>query len=348
MRYWVRFNVPALKKILTRWSMLIIGISGVLSALMFTIAYVAGMKMSIGRDGFVIACLSIIASTIVCIVLFIPISRFIFKPIQHLSNSADEIAKGNFDVRVDAKKGPREFRELYESFNNMAEQLGQIEMFRRDFINDFSHEFKTPIVSIRGFARQLERDPALSEEKKREYIAIIAAEAERLSNMSGNVLLLSKLENQSYVTECATIDLDEQIRQCILVLERMWSGKNIEFDIDLEPLKYESNDEMLRQMWINLLSNAIKFTRDGGRISVSAKKTDSCINVKIADTGCGMDEEVVARIFDKFYQEDSSRSTEGNGLGLPLVKRIAELCDADIEVKSKKGEGTEVTVSLPL
>ena len=230
----------------------------------------------------------------------------------------------------------------------MAEQLGQIEMFRRDFINDFSHEFKTPIVSIRGFARQLERDPALSEEKKREYISIIAAEAERLSNMSGNVLLLSKLENQSYVTECATIDLDEQIRQCILVLERMWSGKNIEFDIDLEPLKYESNDEMLRQMWINLLSNAIKFTRDGGRISVSAKKADSCINVKIADTGCGMDEEVIARIFDKFYQEDSSRSTEGNGLGLPLVKRIAELCDADIEVKSKKGEGTEVTVSLPL
>ena len=237
MKNALKTNFAFLRKIVMRWLMLVIGISGVLSALLFAVAYFAGLNMSIGREGFMIACFSIILSTLVGIVASIPISKFILKPIQRMSISADEIGRGNFNVRVDVKKGPREFRQLYESFNKMAEQLGQTEMFRRNFINDFSHEFKTPIVSIRGFARQLERDPNLSEEKKREYISIIAAESERLSNMSGNVLLLSRLENEQYITQKTTIELDEQIRQCILVLERMWSRKNIEFDIELDKLK---------------------------------------------------------------------------------------------------------------
>lgn len=348
MKNFFRINIASIRKIVLRWLMLIITASGVLTALLFTVAYFAGMKMSIGREGFMVAWLSIVASTLIGILVAIPISKFILTPIQRLSSSADEIAKGNFNVRVDVKKGPREFMELYESFNKMAEQLGETEMFRQDFINDFSHEFKTPIVSIRGFARQLEKDNGLSEEKKREYISIIAAESERLSNMSSNVLLLSKLENQQYITGEVMIDLDEQIRQCILVLEKMWEKKGIEFDIELDELKYYSNDEMLRQMWINLISNAIKFTPDKGHIFVGAKREGSFINVTISDSGCGMDENTLERIFDKFYQADTSRSTQGNGLGLPLVKRIVQLCEAVLEVKSKVGEGTTFVVKLPV
>ena len=348
MRNFFKINIKGMRKMVQRWLMLIIAASGVLSALLFTVAYFAGMNVSIGREGFMVAWLSIVASTLIGVVVAIPISKFILTPIQRLSNSADEIAKGNFNVRVDVKKGPREFRELYESFNKMAEQLGETEMFRQDFINDFSHEFKTPIVSIRGFAKQLERDATLSEEKKREYIAIIAEESERLSNMSSNVLLLSRLENQQYITGEVVIDLDEQIRQCILVLERMWENKNIEFDIELEELKDYSNDEMLRQLWINLLSNAIKFTPDKGRIFVGAKREGGYIIVTISDNGCGMDESTLERIFDKFYQGDSSHSTQGNGLGLPLVKRIVQLCEAELTVKSKVGEGTSFIVKLPI
>ncbi len=348
MKNFLKINIASIRKIVLRWLMIVVTVSGVLTALFFTVAYFAGMKMSIGREGFMVAWLSIVASTLVGIIAAIPISKFILTPIQRLSNSADEIAKGNFDVRVDVKKGPREFMELYESFNKMAEQLGETEMFRRDFINDFSHEFKTPIVSIRGFAKQLEKDTGLDEEKKREYISIIAAEAERLSNMSSNVLLLSRLENQQYITGETVIDLDEQIRQCILVLERMWSRKNIEFDIELEDLKYYSNDEMLRQVWINLLSNAVKFTNDGGKIYISAKRDGGYICVTVTDSGCGMDEATLERIFDRFYQSDPSRSTQGNGLGLPLVKRIVQLCEGILEVKSKVGEGSTFTVKLPV
>ena len=348
MKNFIKFNITTLRKVVTRWFIIIISASGVLSALLFTVAYFAGMKMTIGREGFMIVWLSIVASTLIGILVVIPISRFIIKPIQDLSNSADEIARGNFDVRVNEKKGPREFRELYESFNKMAEQLGETEMFRQNFINDFSHEFKTPIVSIRGFARQLERDTTLTEERKREYISIIAEEAERLSNMSGNVLLLSRLENQQSISGEDWIDLDEQIRQCILVLERMWSGKDIEFDVELESLRYRSNDEMLKQMWINILSNAVKFTPSGGKIFVGAKKSDSNIEVTISDTGSGMDEVTLERMFEKFYQADTSRATEGNGLGLSLVRRIAELCKARIEVSSKVGEGTSFVILLPV
>lgn len=348
MRNFLKINIASIRKIIMRWLMLIILASGVLTSLLFTVAYFAGMNVSIGKEGFMIAWLSIVASTLIGILVAIPISRFILTPIQRLSNSADEIAKGNFDVRVDIKKGPREFRELYESFNKMAEQLGETEMFRRDFINDFSHEFKTPIVSIRGFAKQLEKDTGLSEERKREYISIIAAESERLSNMSTNVLLLSKLESQQYITGEVMIDLDEQIRQCILVLERLWEKKNIEFDIEMEELKYYSNDEMLRQVWINLISNAIKFTPENGKIFVRAKRDGGSVSVTVSDTGCGMDEKTMDRIFDKFYQADTSRSTQGNGLGLPLVKRIIQLCEGSLEVSSKVGEGSSFTVKLPL
>lgn len=227
----------------------------------------------------------------------------------------------------------------------MVEELNGIEMFREDFINSFSHEFKTPIVSIQGFAKQLKKD-GLSEDKKREYIDIIISESKRLTNLSSNILLLNKFENQQFITDTADFYLDEQIRSCILLLEKQWSKKNIEFDIELEPVLYNGNQEMLSQVWVNILNNSIKFSPQNTTITVRTSVKDNKIRIDICDCGEGMDENTINHIFERFYQGDSAHASEGNGLGLPVVKRIVELCGGTIRVESQKGRGTVFSVFL--
>ena len=229
----------------------------------------------------------------------------------------------------------------------MAEELSGIEMFRTDFINNFSHEFKTPIVSIRGFARQLERED-LTEEQRREYTRIIAAESERLANMSANVLLLTKLENQQIVTDRARYRLDEQIRGCILLLEKQWEEKELELVLDLDELEYEGNEEMMSHVWVNLLGNAIKFSPPGGALEVSCMQVQSFIVARVTDHGEGMDAETRERVFEKFFQGDTAHATVGNGLGLSLVKRIVDLCRGKVTVQSAPGQGTTFAVYLPI
>ena len=275
--------------------------------------------------------------------------RIWFGRVSGITEALREIAKGNFSARVaesDKKQVITELGELEKTFNQMASDLEGIEMFRNDFINNFSHEFKTPIVSIRGFARQLQSGN-LTEEQKKEYIAIITAESERLATMSQNVLLLTKLENQSIVTEKSEFYLDEQIRSCILLLEKSWSDKNIELDIDMDEVKYVFNEEMLSHVWINLLSNAIKFTPDGGKIRCSLKVSSDNTIFEIEDSGEGMTEEVKSRIFEKFYQGDPSHTTAGNGIGLNIVSRILTLAGGSVSVESAPGQGSKFTVMLP-
>ncbi len=290
-----------------------------------------------------------------CIVIGTAISVFssnqILKKLNKISDGMKEISKGNFKVRVketDRADTPSEFGELERTFNQMASDLDGLELFRNDFINNFSHEFKTPIVSIRGFARQLQSEN-LSEETKREYVDIILSESERLSNMSSNILLLTKLENQQIVTEKTRFQLDEQIRKSILLLEKEWSEKDISFELDdLEETEYEFNEEMLSHLWINLISNAIKFTRNGGTITVTAEQRDGIITVSVKDDGIGMSEETKSRIFEKFYQADTSHSGKGNGIGLNIAHRIVTLARGEIQVESKLGEGSEFIVRLPI
>ena len=269
--------------------------------------------------------------------------------ITRISQAMRDIAKGNFKKRVPEKNETEaitEIGDLERSFNQMAQNLEGIEMFRNDFINNFSHEFKTPIVSIRGFARQLQSGN-LNEAQKKEYIDIIVSESERLSVMSQNVLLLSKLENQTIVSEKTEFYLDEQIRKCILLLEKAWSEKDIELDIDLDEIEYEFNEEMLSHVWINLISNAIKFTPKGGKIRCSLKLVEGTTVFEIEDSGNGMSEDVKARIFEKFYQGDSSHATSGNGIGLNIVHRIVTLAGGNIEVESEEKKGAKFTVYLP-
>ena len=269
------------------------------------------------------------------------------KPINDLVQAMREVSQGDFSVRVDAEDVSGDMGRLVSSFNDMASELGGLELFRKDFINNFSHEFKTPIVSIRGFAKQLERDD-LTEAQRREYLDIIVSESDRLANMASNVLLLSKLENQTIVTDKASFALDEQLRRAILLLEKQWSEKEIELDVDLEDVEYYGNEEMLNHVWVNLLGNAVKFSPKGAPLSVRLRREGDTAVATVKDAGPGMDDATRRRIFEKFYQGDTAHATEGNGLGLSLVKRIVDLCGGSIAVDSAPGSGTAFTVRLPL
>jgi len=268
------------------------------------------------------------------------------RPIRALIAATQEIANGNFSVRVNLR-GPYELTSLAASFNRMAQELGNTETLRRDFINNFSHEFRTPIVSIRGFAKLLKKE-TLSREERDEYIDIIITESERLADLSSSVLALSKLEHQEIISERTTYQLDEQIRRSILLLEPQWSKKGLDLQVELDPLQLTANEELLQQVWLNLVDNAIKFTPPGGSIQVSLESADSHAKVLISDTGIGMDECTKQHLFDRFYQGDKSHSVPGNGLGLALVKRIIELSGGVIRVESELGRGATFTVELPL
>ena len=273
-------------------------------------------------------------------------SEKILKPLNELIKATEAVSTGDFSVRVEESGGDSEIGDLLRNFNHMTEELAGIEMFRNDFINDFSHEFKTPIVSIRGFAKQLQNDD-LSPQKRKEYTDIIVAESERLTYMSANILLLSKFENQQLITNQAEYDLDEQIRKCIILLEKQWSRKNISIDLDLKPTKIVNNMEMLSHLWINLIENAIKYSGDNGHIAISCREAGEDVQFQITNDGEGMDENTLKRIFDKFYQGDKSHTTHGSGIGLSIVKRIVELSKGEIAVDSKIGQGTTFIVKLP-
>ncbi len=276
------------------------------------------------------------------------LTKWILYPLQEMIDATERIAKGDFKVHLqetfDAKS---DFGILQRSFNHMARELDSIEMFRKDFINNFSHEFKTPIVSIQGFAHQLKAG-GLTPEEEQEYIRIIADESDRLSKMATNILLLSKLENQAIVTEQTEFYLDEQIRTCLLLLEKQWSSKDIALNLDLDEVRYYFNEPMLSHVWVNLLGNAIKFTPRGGTVSCYLRATPSEVVVTVSDTGCGMDEFTQRHIFEKFYQGDTSHTGDGNGIGLTIVGRILVLCGGSIRVESTPLEGSTFTVTLPV
>ncbi len=291
---------------------------------------------------FIALLVSIILGT--CISAFV--GKRILKPMNELIQATRIVAKGDFSVKVTEIDNNIILADLLKSFNIMIDELSSIELFRKNFINNFSHEFKTPIVSIRGFAKQLTMD-SITDEVRKEYASIIVNEANRLTTMSSNILLLTKFEHQQIINDQNNFDLDEQIRRCIILLESHWNKKNIEFNLDLEDITYYSNEEMLSHVWINLISNAIKFSPENGVVHVKLRKAPENILVEITDHGIGIKSSDIERIFEKFYQCDSSHTGEGNGLGLSLVKRIIELCNGEIYVTSEYKLGTSFKIELP-
>lgn len=272
--------------------------------------------------------------------------RITYNYISKLISAITQVADGNFDVYLNVEKaGP--LREVCINFNKMTKELQSVQTLRNDFINNFSHEFKTPISSINGFALLL-MEEEISKDDKNKYLKIIADESERLAELSNLTLLLSKVETQQYIIDKENYSLDEQIKECAIILYPQWSKKNIEFSAELDPILYNGNYELMQHIWINILNNAIKFTPDNGKISIIMKKYDKNIIISIADTGIGMSEEELSKIFMKYYQGDMSRSKKGLGLGLSIVKRIVELNNGNIEVSSRVSKGSVFTINLPI
>ena len=279
-------------------------------------------------------------------VIALYVGRLIVRPVQTISEAFDELSSGNFNVRVPENEKLREIREMAQHFNAMTYDLSHIETLRSDFVANVSHEFKTPIASIEGYATLLQ-NRSLPQEKHDRYVKKILENSRRLTTLSGNILMLSKLENQEIVPGKTEFRLDEQLRRCILLLEDKWEKKGIEWDIRLPRKECYGSEELLEQVWLNLLDNAIKHSEFGGTVSVGLTDTGTALAVRVADCGDGMTEEVQKHIFEKFYQGDPSHKAEGNGLGLALVKRIVELCRGEISVKSAPGSGAEFVISLP-
>ncbi len=275
-------------------------------------------------------------------------SRIPLKPINNLINKMNCLAAGDFKARLEfghVLSSYPAFKEISASFNKMAEELENTELLRNDFINNFSHEFKTPMVSIVGFTKLLSKGN-LTQEQKDVYLKAIEEESRRLISMATNMLNLTKVENQTILTDVSKFNLSEQIRSAVLLSEEKWSEKNIELQLDFEEFFIEANEELLKQVWINLMDNAVKFAPRCGTVALSLQEDGSSFCVTVSNTGKEIPDEKLDKIFNKFYQADESRADEGNGIGLAIVKRIVELHSGRIFVKSENGM-TVFSVTLP-
>jgi len=286
-----------------------------------------------------------ILSAIISLFFTLVMGRKVLKPVEDLIQATKKVAKGDLNVQLSENCKESAISDVCIHFNKMVRELRGIETFKNDFIVNVSHEFKTPIAAIEGYATLLQ-DRDLSEAEHDEYTKMIIESSRQLSILSSNILKLSKLENQEIVSTPTVYKLDEQIRQALLLLEVNWSKKNLELDIDLPTINFLGSEELLIQVWVNLLSNAIKFTPENGSISITMKQIGKWINVQVSDTGIGMTEDIKKHIFEKFYQGNKNRNVEGNGLGLTLVKRIIDLCNGEIEVQSEYGRGSTFIVKL--
>ena len=278
--------------------------------------------------------------TIVWMVLFsvvlggglsIIMSRFFLRPVTRMGRAMERVAAGDFTVRLDNPGALGEMRDSYAHFNTMT---------------NVSHEFKTPINAIEGYAMLMQdagNDPAL----QREYADKILLSTRRLSELVNNILLLSKVDNQTMPLEKHPYRLDEQLRRAILLLERKWTQKQIEWDVDMDEATYTGNESLMLHVWVNLLDNAIKFDPVGGEIRLRLHCESTCIRITVSDNGPGIPKDQQSAIFERFYQADGSHKSEGNGLGLALARRIVRMCGGEISVSSEPGKGSCFTVELP-
>ena len=289
---------------------------------------------------------SIVSILLITIALMQNISRKIVNPIKKITDATKKVASGDFTIELETKRDD-EIGELTHNFNKMVKELNSIECLQKDFINNVSHEIKTPISSIQGFAKLLEADD-LSKEERKEYAEIIKEESDRLLYLSTNILKLAKLENQERIMNKTKFNIAEQIRRTISVLEPKWKEKNIKFNVSLKEQEFWGEKDLMYQVWMNIIENSIKFSKQDGQIDVKMKTNQDSIIVEIKDYGIGMEEEEAKKIFDRFYQIDKSHTKPGAGLGMTIAKRIVELSGGKIEVTSKLNESTTFIVTLPI
>ena len=273
-------------------------------------------------------------------------TKMLIDPIAKLRSAMREVADGDFKVEAKCESRIQDVQDIYDSFNSMVRELSTTETLQTDFISDVSHEFKTPINAIEGYASLLEGEP--SPEEQRAYVEKILFNTRRLSALTGNILLLSKLSNQSILPQKTQFRLDEQIRQAIVALEQMWSEKELGFEVELAETPFFGYESLLLHVWTNLIGNAVKFSPKGGEIRIKMMRTEGAVVFTIEDDGPGIvpgDEE---HIFTKFYQSESSHGMEGNGLGLALVRQIVEMSGGSVDVQNLEVGGCRFTVRLPV
>lgn len=293
---------------------------------------------------------NVIMLSLICTLVDVVRRKYMVKrPVKKIIHAAEKIMQGDFSVRInlsarsDSMDG---FQEISRYFNRMAEELSGLETLRSDFIANVSHELKTPLAVMQNYGTMLQQ-PGLSEEKRMEYAKAVTNASSRLADLITNILKLNKLENQQIYPQTREYDLSEQICQCLLQFENIWEKKNIGIDINIpEDIRIHADEELLSLVWNNLLSNAFKFTPENGKVSLSLSADEETAVVTVSDTGCGMKPETGAHIFEKFYQEDTSRATQGNGLGLALVKRVMDIIHGEIDVESIPGKGSTFTVKI--
>ena len=292
-------------------------------------------------------------TVVVCAVTSLIIGLFIthvalplpMRPVKKLLAAMTRLRNGHFDERLDLGDEAT-MKEMADTFNMLAGELENTELLRSDFVNNFSHEFKTPIVSIRGFAKLLQRDD-LTEKERQEYVNVIVDESTRLANMATNVLNLTKVENQSILARRERFNLSEQLRRCLLLLEKKWDSKELDIEADFAEYMIAGDEELLKQVWLNLLDNAVKFSPKKGRLAVRIGQEAETIRVSIHNQGPQINEEQKKRLFDKFWQGDTSHAAQGTGVGLSIVKKVVELHRGNIRVDSTPEE-TVFTVALPV
>lgn len=269
--------------------------------------------------------------------------------VRRIIQGLQQIQAGDFSVRIapiDRNVRVNELDQVIDGINRMTMELAGVETLRTDFLSNVSHELKTPLAVMGNYAALLQ-NRAITQEQRTEYARAISDAAQRLSSLIANILRLNKLENQQIYPACAPFNLSEQLCECILGFEQLWEEKGLELQTDIaEEVFVCADGELLSLVWNNLLSNAVKFTQPGGTISCSLKTEGAQAVVTVSDTGCGMSAETGARIFEKFYQGDTSHAAQGNGLGLSLVKKVIDILGGEISVKSILGKGSTFTVRL--
>ena len=312
--------------------------------LTISISSIIAREWHIDEDNIVLfAVITLAISVVFGIALSFAYSAIIIRTSKPYLNALQKVAEGDFSVRIEDSPAFANLN-IANNFNYMVSQLDSVETLRENFVSDFSHEFKTPISSISGFAKLL-KDPTLTAEQRNEYLDVIIDESNRLVGLAESVLLLNRLDSTEEIVKEQYL-LDEQLRQCVLMFAQQCEEKGIELNVDLEQITINSNYKLLSQVVVNLMSNAVKFTPGGGKIDVALKSMGLNAVITVADSGCGMDEETKSNIFNKFFQGDKSHTTQGNGLGLCIVKRIVELLGGQIFVESKLGVGSTFTVIL--
>lgn len=288
----------------------------------------------------------LVASSAVAGIIALLLNHRILRPIRNLGSAMNRVAGGDFKLRIDSTSRSGDIQQLYKDFNVMVSELEKTEVLQSDFVSNVSHEFKTPINAIEGYTMLLQGTGEGTPEQ-REYVEKILHNTRRLSSLIGDILLLSKVENQTIAREETEFRLDEQVRQSILSLEPQWSEKETDFDVELEEISYRGDERLLLHVWNNLIGNAVKFNPPNAAVRLRLSRSDGGVIFTVEDEGPGIPPEAQKHIFDKFYQGDSSHREEGNGLGLALVKRILNVCGGEIAQENLPGRGCRFTVRLP-